>query len=203
MKKLLLSLTIGVLSVATMYGQGRVAFNNQSTFANADAVIVGVNNQGASGGAAGNGIGSPSYSVQLRWVAGTIGTQAAFEAANPTSSGVFSGAIFLAPTGPLSTFAGFFDAGVVPIGATLGNYTMQARAWFSTGFATYDLAVAGGRNTGQSGLFNVNVTAAPTPVNSTIFPGFTVGAAPIVPEPSTFALAGLGAAALLFLRRRK
>lgn len=199
MKKLLLSLTAVVLSVATMYGQGRVNFNNQSTFNNADAITIHALNMGAAGGAAGQGIGGNNYSVQLRWAAGTLTTQAAFDNANPLLSAAFTGAAFLANTGDLSTFAGFFDAGTVANVGAPGTYTMQAQAWYNVGAGNGAYATATG-NVGRSGLFTVNVTASPTPVNSTVFPGFTVG---IVPEPSTFALAGLGAAALLLFRRRK
>jgi hypothetical protein len=182
-----------------MYGQGRVNFNNQSTFNNADAITISAQNMGAAGGLAGQGIGGNNYSVQLRWAVGTITGQAAFEAANPLSSGIFTGAAFLANTGDLSTFAGFFDAGTVANVGAPGTYTMQAQAWYNVGAgnAAYNTATG---NIGRSTLFTVNVTASPTPVNSTVFPGFQVSA---VPEPSTFALAGLGAAALLLFRRRK
>jgi len=200
MKKLLLSLTVAALSVATTYGQGRVAFNNQSTFNNADAITISAQNMGAAGGLAGQGIGGNNYSVQLRWAAGTITGQAAFEAANPLASAAFTGSgVFLANTGDLATFAGFFDAGTVANIGAPGTYTMQAQAWYNVGAGNANYATATG-NVGRSALFTVNVTASPTPVNSTIFPGFQVSA---VPEPSTFALAGLGAAALLLFRRRK
>jgi hypothetical protein len=206
MKKLLLSLTAGVLSVATMYGQGRVAFQNQATFNTADAITVRAvvpnvsNNQGATGGNAGDGIGGDKYSVQLRWAAGSFATQALFDAANPTSSAVFTGSVFLANTGPLATFSGFFDAGTVANVGAPGPFTMQTWAWYSVGAGNAAYAAATG-NKGASALFTVNVTASPAGINSTIFPGFTVGTP--VPEPSTFALAGLGAAALLLFRRRK
>ncbi len=199
MKKLLLSLTAAFLSVATMYGQGRVGFNNQSTFAPADAITIAAQNMGAVGGLAGQGIGGDKYSVQLRWAAGTFATQDLFNAANPTNSAIFTGAAFLANTGPLSTFSGFFDAGTVANVGAPGTFTMQTWAWYSVGAGNAAYAAATG-NKGASGLFTVNVTASPTPINSTVFPGFQVS---LVPEPSTFALAGLGAAALLLFRRRK
>jgi len=206
MKKLLLSLTAGVLCVGTMYGQGRVNFNNQSTFNNADAITVRAvvpnvsNNQGPTGGNAGDGIGGDKYSVQLRWAPGTITTQAAFDAAALPPSAIFTGAAFLANTGPLATFSGFFDAGTIANIGAPGTFTMQTWAWYSVGAGNATYAAATG-NKAASALFTVNVTASPTPVNSTVFPGFTVGTP--VPEPGTFALAGLGAAALLLFRRRK
>jgi len=151
MKRLLLTLTVVTISALTMYGQGRVSFNNQATFTAPDAITVNAQNQGASGGNVGDGIGNPSYSVQLLWAVGTLANQAAFDAANPTASAGFSG-VFLANTGPLATFSGFFDAGVVNIGAA-GTYTMQALAWYSTGGLSYAAASAAGMNAGRSALF--------------------------------------------------
>lgn len=202
MKKLLMTIAVAGLCACTLYGQGRVSFNNQSTFAPADAITIGTANMGAIGGNAGWGIGGDKYAVQLRWAPGVLASQAAFDAANPLSSGVFSGAAFLANTGDLATFSGFFDAGVVSAIGAPGTYTMQTLAWYNVGNATYNAAVAAGANAGRSGLFQVNVTAAPTPVNSTVFSGFQVTGG-IIPEPSTFVLAGLGIASLLLFRRRK
>jgi hypothetical protein len=80
-----------------------------------------------------------------------------------------------------------------------GNYTMMARAWFNTGFASYDAAKVGGANIGYV-IFNQSATFFPAAAPNTIFPSFTLG---LIPEPSTFALAGLGAVCLLLFRRRK
>lgn len=202
MKKLLLTLTLVAASAVTMFGQGRVGFNNQSTFLTTDAITVSTANQGAIGGNAGWGIGGDKYAVQLLWVQGVAANQAAFDAATPVASAVFSGSVFLANTSDLANFSGFFDAGVVNQGTPAGPYTMQVRAWYNVGApnATYAQALANSVNTGRSALFSVAVTASPTPVNSTVFPGFQVG---LVPEPSTLALAGLGAAAMLIFRRKK
>jgi hypothetical protein len=172
MKRILLTLAAVGLSALTMYGQGRVAFQNQSTFAPADAITVSAQNMGAIGGNAGWGIGGDKYAVQLKWALGNFSTQGAFDAANPLSSGSFSGAAFLANTGDLASFSGFFDAGAVTIGAA-GTYTMQVLAWYNVGAAnaSYAGALGAGSNVGQSGLFQVNVTAAPTPIKRTFCQG--------------------------------
>jgi len=182
-----------------MYGQGRVHFDNVYNGGTVnEAIRVDVLNQGAAGGAAGAFVGGNNYSIQLLWApVGTYANDAALAAAALGSSAVFS---FVGATGgsPTTDGAGLFDAGDVSTGAA-GAYTMMARAWFNTGFATYDAAKNNGVNVGYR-IFNLTSTAFPTASPDTVFPAFTVG---IVPEPSTFALAGLGAAALLLFRRRK
>jgi len=192
MKKLLLTITAVTLAV-TMYGQGRIGFDNLGT---GNTITVGALNQGASGGAAGANVGA-NYSIQLLWApVGTYANQAAFIAA---ILGQSTPVAFFGATGgsPTTDGAGLFDGGSVAVPA--GNYTVQARAWYNVGFASYDLAF-GQANTGISQFQDLASTAPPTPAQFTTFPSFTVG---IVPEPSTFALAGLGAAALLLFRRRK
>jgi len=199
MKKLLLTLTVVTASALTMYGQGRVSFNN---LASATGVRVGVLHQVTGGGATGAAIGS-EYRAQLLWAPVGTYTEATFLAAVLGSSAPIA---FIGTTGggPTSDGAGLFDGGTIPnpVGTSMpaGNYTMMARAWFSTGFASYDLAKQGNMNTGFV-IFNQSATAFPAGAPTTTFPDFTVGA--IIPEPSTFALAGLGAAALLLFRRRK
>jgi len=195
MKKLLLTLTIVAATAVTMYGQGRVNFNN---YASGNNVTVDTLNQGPDGGAEGAFIGA-NYSVQLLWAPGTLATQALFDAANPQVS---ASAVFFGLTGgsPLTDGAGQFDGGTVPVGA-VGTYTMQMRAWFNNGtFATFGAAATGGKNIGLSALFVVNAGEPPAPPIDTTVAAFKVG---VIPEPSTFALAGLGAAALLLFRRRK
>jgi hypothetical protein len=202
MKKLLLTLTAVAASALTMYGQGRVLFNNLQS-ATGITVAANPNNQGATGGLPGQNVGA-NYSIQLVWApVGTYTTDIQLAAAALGSSAAVS---FFGATGgsPGTDGAGLFDGGTIPnpVGTAMpaGNYSMMARAWFSTGFATYDLAKAGGRNTGYT-IFQLGATAFPAGAPNTIFSPFTVGTP--VPEPGTFALAGLGAAALLLFRRRK
>ena len=213
MKTLVCSLTFAAAATLTAFAQGRVAFNNATTFNASDAITVGNNNMGSLGGLAGEGIGGDKYSVQLLWVAGTGYNQATFDAANPTygvactgvgSSGFATNAFFR-NTGNVADGAGFFDAGQIPYptGNSMpvqGWYTMQVLAWYNVGYSTYESARVGSANVGRSQLFVIIVTAAPGPPANTIFPGFTVGT---IPEPSTLALAGLGAVAMLFLRRKR
>lgn len=189
MKRIILTLTAIAASAVTMYGQGRVLFNNYVS-GNAVTISPGATHVGA------------DYSVQLRWAAGTFADQAAFMAANPSSSAVFA---FFGATGgsPGSDGAGLFDGGTVAMGGPAGAYTMQIVAWLNGGqHGSYANAVAAGVNAGLSQLFTVNVTASPTPPANTIVAPFSVSAE-IIPEPSTFALAGLGLAGLLLFRRRK
>jgi hypothetical protein len=98
---------------------------------------------------------------------------------------------------------------------TLGNFgfgtlvTLQVRAWDINLGATYEAAFANPRvDAGSIGIgkslpftYQIPATAADPFANFLMsnFQSFTFG----IPEPSTFALAGLGTAALVIFRRRK
>jgi len=182
-----------------MYGQSRVNFNN---YVSGNAITVGTDNMGATGGAAGANLGA-NYSVQLLYAAGTFADVNAFLAANPSSS---TPVAFFGATGgsPGTDGAGLFDGGTVAFGGAAGTYSALTRAWYNGGqYSTYSAASGAGANAGQSALFTIAATSAPTPPPNTTFGSFTVGTTVIVPEPSTFVLAGLGIASLLLFRRRK
>ena len=105
------------------------------------------------------------------------------------------------PPGPSVDGSGFFDGGVVRL-PQVGFVTLQVRAWYKGGgiYASYDAARAAGHNVGLSNLLPLAITAPPGPPrNLDGLQPFTVG----IPEPSTFALAVLGGAALLIFRRWK
>jgi len=203
MKKVLLTLVVVAATAVTMYGQGRVSFNNAAS-GNVITITTDPTRAAAGQGAVGALLGS-TYSIQLLWAPqGTYTSQAAFLAALVGSGPAVP---FLGTTGDAGSSAGLFAGGATPspVGTSMpvAPYTMQARAWYNGGqFANYDAAVLGGANVGLSAFFNLTPTASPTPAPVTLgLQSFTV--AGVVPEPSTFALAGLGAAALLLFRRRK
>jgi hypothetical protein len=108
----------------------------------------------------------------------------------------------------VSAGTGFILAGgtrLVP-GVAEGNpASLQVRAW-DGGFATYELAFADGTGSlGKTAVFS-NPTGGPAtspPSTPAFLSGWTSQlVVTAVPEPSTFALAGLGLAGLLIFRRR-
>jgi len=209
MKKALATITLALASL-TMFGQGRVKFNKVSGAADATVAVTITGNAAAAHageGAAGSFLGA-DYSVQLLWAPqAAYADEASFLAAVVGSSAVtpFFGATGTTGHGPTADGAGLFDAGSVPspVGTTMpaGTYTMQAQAWYNGGqYGTYALAKTAGANTGFGSMFNLAATAFPTAAPNTPITAFSV-ASP-VPEPTVFALAGLGAAALMFARRR-
>jgi len=121
-------------------------------------------------------------------------------------AGQTEAALSLVP-GSLTTFRTGVTLGGTPSPLTLpvpgvpagGTGTFQIRAWDNSTGATYALATT----KGKSALFDVSGLGdgiLTLPADFANFRSFNLTG---VPEPSTFVLAGLGAAALVIFRRRK
>lgn len=185
MKKTFLSLGLCALSVIGAQAQGSFLFNNLTQNAGAGSPVT---IQGS-----GLYVGS-DFSASFFYMAGTV-----------TDLGVFTaGATYYG--NPVDFFgttannqlegAGFFDGGEPVVAGAPGVYTIMAVAFDGANYAS-------SLTRGASTLFQVTLVqnGGATPANpSAGLQPFTV--API-PEPSTFALAGLGLASLLIFRRRK
>ena len=120
---------------------------------------------------------------------------------------------------PTSNFIGSWNPGAEGIRTLNGFDTgatvaMQVRVWDSAVFSSWDAAsaalAAGGHlgaaptEAGASSVFTYTVGAASDPSSQNLvnFRGFQLTAIPVVPEPTTIALGALGAAALLWRRRK-
>ena len=189
MKKTLLTIAVVGLTALSSFGQGSILFKNFGSGVNGSFVAGGVavfDVDGTTKLPAGTG-----FDFQL-WGGAQGTSQGSLTAVSTPINGVGSGLF----GSPQYTVTG------VAIGAT---GTFQVRVWNTAGgtLNTYAAALGAGAATGKSALIDV-VLADPA--------NLTAGSQPIllgltsitlaVPEPSTFALLGLGAAGLL-IRRRK
>jgi hypothetical protein len=150
------------------------------------------------------------YSVQAYMAVGSVG-EGSLQPIAAAKTTFLGGATTVAPSGsggsPATDLAGLWFAGAQDTGLAIGADTIQVRVWYDPNHnSTYEAALAAGLNTGKSALLSITTVSSTDPtiksLDSIGLQAFAVGAA-VVPEPSTFALAGLGAAALLIFRRRK
>lgn len=200
MKRYLSTLAVVALA-ASAFAQGTV------NFANSSGSLITAN---------GTAIAANGGFAQLIWApAGTAnptpyaqGDPAAWFTANSAWQAVTAANGGIDNIGPA---AGRFAGGTATVPTATPGASIQAIVAGWTGnFADLNAAFAGQASIGMSAPFTLatgNPTTVPpgTPgVMSTVFTG-GVNALPtgaVIPEPSTLALAGLGVAALLVLRRR-
>jgi len=190
MKKQLLTAILAAGVAAGAFAQGTVIFENSLGSGN---INVGNNSTFANPG---------TYQVALLWAAGST--------ANIPLSGLTQIALY-APSGSGNGPGFFYDPATVttPAGTAGGSQAVFEVAGWQGNFASYAAAVAANAQIGYGSEF-VNNTGNPggspatpaTPISGS--GGAWNGNLLIpVPEPTTLALGGLGAAALLLFRRRK
>jgi len=209
MKKLLLTTAATLLTVAA-FGQGQVNFNNASSIAgwtpvqdrhvyftnNAALLLPGIQ-PGAAVSSNHAGLNLTSLRAALYFAPSTVNDVSLFTAAGGGPS------TFKVST---STTAGSWFGGTRTLDGIAPGVVanMVILVWDSSLTSDPLSAAARAGLYGQSAIFQYSPPTSPTPAPAEFLPNnlsaFTIG---IIPEPSTFALAGLGAAALLILRRRK
>jgi hypothetical protein len=177
MKKILLtSIALAGLGVSA-FGQGQILFENDLN----STSFVTLNTGGTS---------ASGLVVELLWNNGS-----GFVVEN-TFTSTYTG------LGQNGQAAGQFTGPELTI-PTSGTQTFEVEGFYTTGGHAY---------TGITVAFTAPVTVSPAPLGKTDNGGSWTGSAggqgdmelfEIVPEPSTIALGGLGAAALLLFRRRK
>jgi hypothetical protein len=184
MKKAL-ALIAALLTSGAAYAQGQVNFLTAVGPAANRIVFAPVSRVGAPAAGQGTGAGA-GFSAQL--VLDQGGTITALTPATTFRVDSPAASFFVVDPGSPVTVPGIASGGSAPL---------RLRAWDST-FASYDAAVAGSGQFGQSDIANVALGGGLLPPTNLVgLQGFVM-----VPEPSTIALGVLGAAALL-LRRRK
>jgi len=212
MKKTLLIVSLMAGATSAVFGQGAIAWGNQAGGrfpiygpdpSNPSASLTGQSSVG-------NPTGSTVYGGPLLQGTGfTFDVWAGTTAQTEGSLVLIDETTFRTATANVLP-AGLVNGGTTTVpGVTAGQTAhYEIRVWDNKGgtLTTWAAALLGGTAMGESAI----LTSAPlggsltdgTPVSnpSTTFTSFNISA---VPEPTTFALAGLGAAALLIFRRRK
>jgi hypothetical protein len=211
MKKTLL--TLAALTVAAgAFAQGTVTFNNRLTgtlithvyAAPADTAVT---NRVVGASSIDTPAGTTVYTGALLTGNGWVASLWSAPVGTTDASLLVQANLGTSSTFRTGTAAGNFVART----ATLGNIAkdasaavLQVRVWASQ-FATWELATASGPNGlwGNSELFTVSAIGGDvnTPPSLVGLTSFSLTAP--VPEPTSMALAGLGAASLLIFRRRK
>jgi hypothetical protein len=205
MKQLLLT-SLGLALATSAFAQGTVRFSNVSAdLSSPPDRLVRFTSTAPTPWATNNGVvvnfGTASYRAQLYYGASTA-SEASLVAVSSAPS-LFRASTTTAEPGTWApgnrTLDGFNVGSVV---------NLQVRVWDAALGSTWELFRAnpnfGSVNSGQSAIFQYTIPTDPlAPLSAFTMQGFTGFAIQPIPEPATFALAGLGAAALLIFRRRK
>ena len=202
MKKALVASILGIaLNVTMSHGQGYIIMENYKLVNGSTPVFAGVTYAAGSGALSGQYVGAASgFKADLLY---SLNGGTSYSLAAGSQTAFFSGSHDGGT--PTTDGAGSFIGGTVTIpGYTSGSVLFKVEAYNGASYG------AGSAN-GVSAAFTINSLQtnpllAPDDLlqlgagtTSTGLQSFTVA----VPEPTTFALAGLGAAALMIVRRRK
>jgi len=212
MKRKLLASVIGIaasLVVTSAHAQGRISLDNYNS--SGPSIVYGSGPSQMVGVVAGNGIqnsaaangaaGALTWKMGLYWALGDV---TAGVGADNSGFGTSSFNGLTLGTGSGSTTTSF--------SAVPGRFTpppdFSVPGYGTTGLVTIEIIAYSGADYASSAYRGHSAAYTITPATGSAF-GTTTGTGMnqfgvfAVPEPSTFALAGLGAAALLAFRRKK
>ena len=199
MKRILLGTILGLSTLAplaSVQAQGNInLYNYASGGTPANAIVYGI----AAGGPLGQGVTTGGFTVGMYIGAGdqTAAVNGAFNGTSYELIPILALATGVGATTPLGDFepgeysAGFeYNTGIIG-----GTVTVVVVAYNGANYDTSSIR-------GHSQAFIMTTTSATenAPWTGTFMNGFAVS--PPIPEPSTFALIGLGLASLMSLRRR-
>jgi len=195
MKKIIITGLLAVCASVGASAQGVIFFDNQ---ANTNVAII---NASSSGGVFKNGApDAENFNLQL--FGGSSSSNMVLLATLLSSDGsAITGA---AAGAPGQWIDGIGNSYVVPGVAAGGTGFFDVQVWDGP-YGSYAAALSGKTGFGgDSGVFQNGVGGGPIPTpDLTGLPSFSLVSLAPVPEPTTLALCGLGAASLLLFRRKK
>jgi hypothetical protein len=200
MKKLFAIAALGLVAVSG-WAQSLVQFQNSVSFVNAADRNVYSDRVG------GTLLAGTNYVVGLWYIPGAGHTEIASPAAgtlaagnNALTTGFFRAATSTGLKGQWLNATAVGNTRTLD-GVAAGTFaTLQVRVWDISKYANFNAAFNAGEY-GWSTPFDWKAPVAGDPPSGNFMDGMRAFA--LVPEPSTIALGVLGAASLLFLRRRK
>lgn len=218
MKKLILA-AVAVTCAVSVYAQGTVLFNNRTPAGTSHVwgpspttPSLSLRGQGATDGPAGT---TPYAASGMTLIGSTLVSGQKTFAQIIGANGADQAETSLVPQGGTTTFRTGTGAGfIVGTTVTLSTIpkdsavaTLALAAWDNTSgnYGTWALAEAAWKDGLIAAGYSapVNVALIGGDVNTPPNIGFTSFNLYFIPEPSSMALAGLGAAALMIFRRRK
>jgi len=211
-KSVILGLLGLAAAVAPSFGQGFIKLDNYNTYGPLVTYGAGVPANGISGT-----LGTVGVGLNSSWTAGVYIAQGDITGsvlADPTGHGLVTdqNAGFVLATGAESgttTFASaaaaltageFLAINGVQASAAVGSTVTVEVVAYSTASGSYVNSTIG---RGHSNAFTMVTKAGNDTTPAVVGAGMTTFAVTPVPEPTAFALSGLGAADLLFFRRKK
>lgn len=199
------SLIIGMLGMAVLatqtYGQGFIALDNYDSTAS-PLVTYGPN----TGGTVGTGINTAGWTVGIYFAQGGVAGSVGADATGTADPSTLGGGLALA-SGPGSTAAIYTSTFNTP-GKFFTPNTFQASAAVGSTI-TLEVVAYNGANYLSSGMrghstaFTMTTAAGNAPTPNFVGDSMPTFSVFVVPEPSVFALAGLGGAFLMMIRRKK